>query len=86
MLIVGIEYDVLACGEQATCIESGGAPFLVLALVIWFDGNIRDELIGADRKSSLNRQFVLIALSETAIDQFGIDTGFDRKDYGMNSI
>jgi len=58
---------VLACGEQETCIESGGAPFFVLALVIWFGGNIRDEVIGTDRKSSLNREFVLVAPCETAI-------------------
>jgi hypothetical protein len=67
VLILAIEYDVLAREEPATRIESGGAPFLVLALVIWFGGNIWDEVIGADRKSSLNRQFVLIAPCETAI-------------------
>jgi hypothetical protein len=65
VLIVGIEYDVFAYRESATCIESGGAPLLVLAFVIGFGGNIRDEVIGADRKGSLNRQLVLIAPCET---------------------
>lgn len=48
VLIVGIEFDVLAYGEQTTCIESGGAPFVILTLVIRFGSDIRDQVIGTD--------------------------------------
>src|SRR5271169_4167904 len=67
MLIIGVEFDVFAYGEQSTRIERNGAPFVVLTLVIGLDSNVRDEMIGADRHSSVECQFVPIAPGETAV-------------------
>jgi hypothetical protein len=39
---------VLAYREQTTDIEMGRAPFLVLALVEWLGGNVRDEMAIGD--------------------------------------
>lgn len=64
MLIVGVELDVFAHGEQATRKESGGAPFVVLIHVIGFGSDIGDEVIGPDGKGSVERQFVPITLGE----------------------
>src|SRR6201987_2704460 len=61
VLIVGVEFDVPAYWEQATGIERGGTPLTVLALVKRLGSDIRDEVIRADRKSSLHGQFVSIA-------------------------
>jgi hypothetical protein len=34
-------------GEQATSIQSSGAPFAVLAFVIPFAGNVWDQMVGS---------------------------------------
>src|SRR5271169_4502690 len=67
MLIIGVEFDVFAYGEQAARIKRNGAPFIVLTLVKGFGSDIRDGMIGADRQSSVECQFVPIAPGETAV-------------------
>jgi hypothetical protein len=52
VLEVGVELHMLSHREQRTHIKSSGTPFAILALVRRLGGDIRDEVIGADRKSS----------------------------------
>src|SRR5271169_7172503 len=61
VLIVKVEFNVCANRKQPTGIERSGAPFVVLTLVEGLGSEIRDEMVGADRKRSVNRQFVPIA-------------------------
>jgi hypothetical protein len=67
VLIVCVELQASADGEQATRKEIRRAPFVVLALIVGFSGNIRDEMIGSDRKGAFEGQFVPIAPGETAV-------------------
>ena len=67
VFVVGVEFDVSAHGEQAACIERRSAPLVVLALAKGFGGDIRDEVIGADRKSACDGQSAPIAPGENAI-------------------
>jgi hypothetical protein len=52
VLLVGVELHRFSLGEHRTHTKSTGTPFSVRALVIRLGGDIRDEVIGADRKSS----------------------------------
>ena len=44
MLVVGVELDVFADWDVATGIERGGAPLVVLPLVVGFRCDVRDEM------------------------------------------
>src|SRR5271169_3120551 len=67
VLVVGVEFDVLSYRKQAARVKVRGAPFLVLTFIKGLGSEIGDEVIGVDRKSPLDRQFIAITPSETAI-------------------
>src|SRR5258705_5239119 len=67
MLVVRVKLDIFANRDIAASIESGGAPFFVLTLVIGFGCDIWDEVNGAGRKSPFERQLVSVEPGEVAI-------------------
>jgi len=52
VLVVGVELHMFSHGEHRTHLKSSATPFSVRALVIRLGGDIRDEMIEADRKGS----------------------------------
>jgi hypothetical protein len=67
VLVVGVEFHVFSHGEQGTRVERSGAPLAVLGLVKGFGRHIRDEMIRANCKRALNRQFVSVSPGEKAV-------------------
>ena len=55
VLVVGVEFEVLAYREQETRIKSGSAPFAVMARVVGFRGHVRESVERAERKRALDR-------------------------------
>jgi hypothetical protein len=53
VLVVRIELHMLAYGEQGARVKRRGTPFAVLALRKGLCGDIRNEVIRADRKGAL---------------------------------
>src|ERR1700722_4215768 len=65
MLVIRVELDMPAEREHTTCIEIGGAHFVVLAQVVGFDGHIWTKVIRANRHRSLQRNLISIAPQES---------------------
>ena len=51
MLVIRIKLEVFASWKEATYIECGGAPFLVLALVERFSTNVGSRVVRTDTHS-----------------------------------
>src|SRR5664279_4535447 len=67
VLVVWVEFYMLAYREKAAGIESRGAPFDELALVERFDGDVRSVVEGTYGDRPLDRQFVAIAPGEVSV-------------------
>src|ERR1035438_2066119 len=67
VLVVWVEFYMPAYREKAAGVESGGTPFIELALVKGLDGNVRNMVEGAYGDRPLDRQFVAIAPGEIAV-------------------
>src|SRR5664279_612013 len=67
VLVVWVEFYMLAYREKAAGIESRGAPFDELALVERFDGDVRNVAEGTYGDRPLDRQFVAIAPGEISV-------------------
>ena len=74
VLIVRIEFDVIACRQKAACIQIGGAPLAVLALVEDFGTGVGRGMVVADCEAPFGRYPVAIAPSELAIGPIQIAT------------
>lgn len=67
VLVIWVEFYILAYREKAAGVESRGAPLVVLALVIGLDSDVRDKVVGAHGNCPLHFQFVAIAPDEIAV-------------------
>src|SRR5580704_3116665 len=66
VLVIDVEFDVLPYGKQAARKERGGAPLLILARVVRFGRDIRDQVVGIDGKGPLQLQSIPISPIELA--------------------
>ena len=66
MLVVAVEFQAFAHRQEESDVESGGTPFLVLAFVVRFGGDVWDEFISMDSDTLFQRQLIAVAPGENA--------------------
>ena len=67
VLIVGVQLEMFSHGKQAAGVESGRGPFFILALIEDLSADVRLRMIRADRKSTLQCDFVATAPRELVL-------------------
>jgi len=67
VLVVRIELEVFAYGEQTARIECGAAPFGIFALIECFGADVRGRMLGTNRESPFEGQAVAITPHEFAV-------------------
>ena len=79
MIIVGIEFHVLANRQQAAGIQRRGAEFVVLALIIKLAAHVRRRMVGADLHSTFQCRPIAIAPGELTVGPIQIEAVAVRK-------